>query len=111
MKFPILSLVICILATPFLMSSNAVADDSNADCQVRENGDDKIQKSGPCDVFEARGYVWILLPTGDWFTLKPKNKADRFVDQGGKDVTRNFESDIPVYHWSHRHITVKMNSG
>ena len=110
MKFPTLILVICILTTPFLMSSSAVAAESNADCQVRENGKDKVQKSGACDVFEARGYVWILLATGDWFTLKPKNKTDRFVDQDGKDVTRNFEADNPVYHWSHRHITVNKHS-
>ena len=110
MKFPILSLVICILTTPFLVSSSAAADESNVDCQVRENGKDKIKKSGPCNVFEARGYVWILLATGDWFTLRPKNKTDRFVDQEGKDVTRKFEADIPVYHWSHRHITVNMKS-
>jgi hypothetical protein len=110
MKFPVLSLVICILTTPFLVSSSAFADESNADCLVRENGKDKEKKSGPCNVFEARGYVWILLVTGDSFTLKPKNKTDRFVDQEGKDVTRNFEADIPVYHWSHRHITVNMKS-
>jgi hypothetical protein len=92
------------------MSSSAVADETNADCQVRENGKDKIKKSGPCNVVEARGYVWILLATGDWFTLRPKNKTDRFVDQAGKDVTRKFEADIPVYSWPHRHITVNMKS-
>jgi hypothetical protein len=110
MKIPVLSLVICILTTPFLVSSSAVADESNADCHVRENGKDKEKKSGPCNVFETRGYVWILLATGDSFTLKPKNKTDRFVDQEGKDVTRRFEADIPVYHWAHRHITVNMKS-
>jgi hypothetical protein len=110
MKIPVLSLVICILTTPFLVSSSAVADEDNADCHVRENGKDKVKKSGPCNVFEARGHVWILLATGDWFTLRPKNKADRFVDQDGKDVTRKLEADIPVYHWAHRHITVNMIS-
>jgi hypothetical protein len=110
MKFPVLSLVICILTTPFLAFSSAVADESNADCQVRENGKDKDAKSGPCNVFKANGYVWFLLATGDWFTLKPKNKTDRFVDQDGTDVSRKFEAEIPVYHWPHRHITVKMKS-
>jgi hypothetical protein len=110
MKYPVLSLLICILAAPFLVSSSAVADDTNADCHVRENGTDKVKKSGPCHVFEARGHVWILLATGDWFVLRPKNKTDRFVDQAGKDVKRDFEGDVPAYHWAHRHITVNMNS-
>ena len=109
MKFPVFSLAICILAAPFLMSSNAVADEANADCQVRENGKDKKQKSGPCNVFEARGHVWILLATGDWFVLRPKSKTDRFVDQAGKDVKRDYAADVPAYHWPHRHITVNMN--
>ena len=108
MKFPILFLVICILATPFLLSSSAVADETNADCHVRENGTDKVKKTGPCNVVEARGHVWILLATGDWFVLKPKNKTDKFFDNEGKDVSRDFEADIPVYHWAHRHITVNM---
>lgn len=106
MKFSVLILAICILTIPFLLSTSAVADDSNADCQVRENGKDKVQKTGPCTVVEARGFVWILLATGDWFVLKPKNKADRFVDQSGKDVKRDFQGDAPAYHWPHRHITV-----
>ena len=106
MKFPILSLAICILTAPLLLSPLAVAADSNADCEVRENGKDKEKKSGPCNVFEARGYVWILLTTGDWFTLTPKGKSDRFVDHEARDVTRKFEGGIPVYHWAHRHIAV-----
>lgn len=110
MKFPVLSLAICILATPFLVSTDAVADDTNADCHVRENGKDKVKKTGPCNVFEASGHVWILLATGDWFVLKPKSKTDRFVDQAGKDVKREFAADVPAYHWAHRHITVNMNS-
>jgi hypothetical protein len=110
MKFPILTLIICTLTTPFLLSSSAVANDTNADCQVRENGKDKVKKTGPCNVFEARGHVWILLATGDWFVLRPKNKADRFVDQAGKDVKRDFADGSPAYHWPHRHITVNMKS-
>ena len=107
MKSRVLFSVICILTTPFLLSSNAVAEAPNADCEVRENGKDKEKKSGPCSVYEASGYVWILLPTGDWYTLKPKNKTDRFVDQSGKDVKREFQADLPVYSWAHRHIKVK----
>jgi hypothetical protein len=111
MKFPVLALVICVLSASLLLPSGALANDTNADCQVRENGKDKIQKTGPCHVFEARGHVWILLATGDWFVLRPKNKADRFVDQTGKDVKRDFQADVAAYHWPHRHITVNMNSG
>jgi len=110
MKSQILSLIICTLTIPFLLSSSADANDANADCQVRENGKDKVQKTGPCNVYEASGHVWILLATGDWFVLRPKNKADRFVDQAGKDVKRDFADGSPSYHWPHRHITVNMNS-
>ena len=91
--------------------TGVLADDTNADCHVRENGKDKIKKTGPCNVFEARGHVWILLPTGDWWVLKPKNKADRYVDHKGKDVKREYNGDKPVYRWAHRHITVTANSG
>jgi hypothetical protein len=91
---------------PFLAPSNAFADGPNANCQVRENGEDKKKKTGACTVVESKGYVWILLATGDWFVLKPKGKIDRFVDQSGKDVKRDFAADVPSYHWPHRHITV-----
>ena len=106
MKFSTVALVACFLFAPLLLSSNALADGTNADCQVRENGKDKVKKSGKCTVVESRGHVWILLPTGDWFVLRPKKKADRFVDQNGKDVKRDFAGDVPSYHWPHRHITV-----
>lgn len=106
MKLPVLALTICILISPMLASSGAMAEDANADCHVRENGKDKVKKTGPCNVYEARGYVWILLGTGDWWVLRPKNKADRFVDQAGKDVKRDYQGDSPAYHWAHRHITV-----
>ena len=110
MKFSVLVVTICILTTSFL-ASGASAAGSNASCDVRENGKDKEKKTGQCDVFEARGYVWILLATGDWYTLTPKNKTDKFVDQDGKDVTRKLEGGVPVYHWPHRHITVTKKGG
>ncbi len=110
MKFPVLSLLLCILVSSFVMTSTVLANDANADCKVRENGKDKIKKTGPCTVVESSGHVWILLATGDWWVLRPKNKADRFVDQAGKDVKRDFAADVPSYHWPHRHITVNTKS-
>ena len=110
MKTPVLSLLLCILASPFVMTSTVLANDANADCKVRENGKDKIKKTGPCTVVESRGHVWILLATGDWWVLRPKQKADRFVDQAGKTVKRDFAADVPSYHWPHRHITVNATS-
>jgi hypothetical protein len=89
----------------------AYADEANADCHVRENGENKKKKSGPCTVTEAQDNIWILLANGDSYTLRPrKEKNNQFKDQDGKDVKRKMEAGVPVYSWSHRHITVNKRS-
>ena len=108
MKFPIRALAACMLTVSFLLPLGAFAADTNADCHVRENGEDKKKKSGPCNVVEARGHIWILLASGDSFVLSPRQKKDRFTDDKGRDVKREMEAGLPVYSWEHRHITVNM---
>jgi hypothetical protein len=89
----------------------AHAEEANADCHVRENGENKKKKSGPCTVTEAQDNVWILLNSGESFTLKPrKDKKNQYKDQDGKEVKRTMEAGVPVYNWSHRHITVNMRA-
>jgi len=102
--------VICVLGSAFLVPAPASADGVNADCHVRENGENKKKKSGPCTVTETNGHIWILLANGDSFTLKPREKKDRFKDQNGRDVSRSIEASLPVYNWEHRHITVNMRT-
>lgn len=91
------------LAAPLAAWAN---DGPNADCHVRENGENKKKKSGPCTVTETQGNIWILLKNGDSFTLKPREKKDRYKDQKGRDVKVKMEAGVPVYSWEHRHITV-----
>ena len=100
-------LLTCVLATAFVMPIAASAEDGpNADCHVRENGENKKKKSGPCTVTETQGNIWILLANGDSWTLKPRDKEDRYKDQKGKNVKLKYEAGVPVYSWEHRHITV-----
>ena len=110
MKLALIFAVICVSCSAVIAAAPARADGVNADCNVRENGDNKKKKSGPCTVTESNGHIWILLANGDSFTLKPREKKDRFRDQDGKDVSRTIEAGLPVYSWGHRHITVNMRS-
>ncbi len=97
------------LAATLTMPGVVLADDGpNADCHVRENGENKKKKSGPCTVTKTQGNIWILLNNGDSFTLKPRDKKDRYKDQKGRDVKVKIEAGNPVYTWEHRHITVNM---
>jgi len=101
--------VVASLAASLSLPTAALASDGpNADCNVRENGDNKKKKSGPCTVTKTQGNIWILLNNGDSFTLKPRDKKDHYKDQKGRDVKVKYEAGNPVYTWEHRHITVNM---
>jgi len=108
MKRSLNLLLMCVFASSFLLPIANADDGPNADCHVRENGDNKKKKSGPCTVTEKQGNIWILLANGDSWTLKPRDKKDRYKDQRGKNVKVKYEAGNPVYSWEHRHITVNM---
>jgi hypothetical protein len=101
-------LVAGFFASVFLLPIAYAEDGPNADCHVRENGENKKKKSGPCTVTKTQGNIWILLANGDSWTLKPRDKQDRYKDQQGKNVKVKIEAGVPVYSWEHRHITVNM---
>jgi len=111
MKFASKLCIATALAAAVSLPPAALASDGpNADCHVRENGENKKKKSGPCTVTKTQGNVWILLHNGDSFTLKPRDKKDRYKDQKGRNVKVKVEAGNPVYTWEHRHITVNMRS-
>jgi hypothetical protein len=99
---------ICIFVNASLLPTANANDGPNADCHVRENGETKKKQSGPCTVTKTQGNIWILLANGDSYTLKPRDKKDRYKDQKGRDVKVKIEAGVPVYSWEHRHITVNM---
>ena len=108
MKYSLNLLILCAFLTFFLLPVANADDGPNADCHVREKGETKKKKSGPCTVTETQGNVWILLANGDSWTLKPRDKKDRYKDHRGENVKVKYEAGVPVYSWEHRHITVNM---
>jgi uncharacterized membrane protein len=68
--------------------SVARADSSEANCQVRKDGETKQGRSGPCTFSQRQGYIDIDLRNGDTYSLSPANKADHFKDQKGNKVVR-----------------------
>ena len=108
MKRSLSVLILCTFATVVLLPVASADDGPNADCHVREKGEKKKKKSGPCTVTEKQGNIWILLANGDSWTLNPRDKKHRYKDQRGKNVKVKYEAGIPVYSWEHRHITVNM---
>ena len=108
MKHSLNFLLVCVFASVLLLPIAYANDGPNADCHVRENGENKKKKSGPCTVTETQGNIWILLANGDSFTLKPRNKDKKegYKDQKDRVVKVKYEAGVPVYSWEHRHITV-----
>jgi hypothetical protein len=110
MKYKFILLFTCLFINATLLQAANASDAPNADCNVREDGENKKKKSGPCTVTKTQGNIWILLANGDSFTLKPRDKEDRYKDQKGRDVKVKYEAGNPVYTWEHRHITVNMRN-
>ena len=91
-------------------SNSALADEAQANCEVREHGDKKKGQSGPCLFSQRQGYIDIRLNNGKTYSLSPQNKANRFKDQDGKTVKRTEASgNMHKYKWEHKNITVTFN--
>ena len=88
----------------------AMADTSEAMCQVTKHGETRKGQSGPCDFSQRQGYVSIDLRNGDRIELAPGNKANHFTDQNGTKVTRTASGNEHVYDWPHRKIVVAFES-
>jgi hypothetical protein len=97
---PLLSLAAAVWTLP------ATADDADAMCEVRKDGETKQGRSGPCDFSQRQGYVRIDLQDGETWDLKPTNRANEYRDQKGNKVKRSFESDEQIYKWQHKKIVV-----
>jgi hypothetical protein len=88
----------------------ALADTSEAMCQVTKHGETRKGQSGPCDFSQRHGYVSIDLRNGDRIELTPGKKANHFTDQNGTTVTRTASGNEHVYDWPHRKIVVTFES-
>lgn len=94
----------------FGATQTASADSTNADCQVREKGNNLYQESGDCYYSQRQGNVSIRLKNGEEYNLRPGKNAGKYKDQKNRDVKRKVEGDKHVYDWNHRHITVSFGS-
>lgn len=83
-----------VLAVPFFAATllagitTAFADNAEAMCEVRKDGDTKKGASGPCDFSQRQGYIDIDLRNGDKYSLSPTDKPDHFKDQKKNKVVR-----------------------
>ncbi len=102
-------LVATFLAVPF---TDTLADEQQADCEVREHGDRKKHQSGACLFTQRQGYIDIRLNNGKTYSLSPQGNADTFRDQNGKNVKRTDASGSSQrFKWNHRTITVTFTGG
>jgi uncharacterized membrane protein len=77
----------------------AQADSSDANCEVRKDGDKNKGASGPCTFSQRRGYVDLDLRNGNTFSLSPGDKANHYKDQHGNKVVRSMNGNEQVYKW------------
>jgi hypothetical protein len=89
----------------------ALADSTQAHCEMWHKGDHKKEASGTCQFSQRQGYIDIRLHNGSSFNLSPGDKADHFRDQEGHRVRRHNEDGQQVYTWEHRTIKVAFGSG
>jgi hypothetical protein len=66
----------------------AQADSTQANCEVRKDGEKQKGKSGPCTFGQHQGSIDIDLRNGDTCSLKPTGNADHYKDQKGNKVVR-----------------------
>jgi hypothetical protein len=93
-------------------SQAGLADTAEAMCEVRKDGENKKNASGPCDFSQRQGYVSINLRNGDSFELRPGDKANHFKDQKGNKVVRTVTgANTQEYKWDGKKITVTFVSG
>ena len=77
-----------VAAAGFLACPVALADSSDAMCQVRKDGDTKQGMSGPCSFSQRQGYIDIDLRNGETISLRPGDKPNHFKDGRGAKVVR-----------------------
>ena len=77
----------------------ALADSSEATCEVRKDGDTKQGASGPCTFSQRQGYVDLDLRNGDTYSLAPGNKAGNYKDQKGNKVVRTRSGNAEEFKW------------
>jgi hypothetical protein len=70
------------------VANSALADSSDASCQVRKDGETKHGASGPCTFSQRQGYIDIDLRNGDTYSLRPTGKANHYKDQKDIKVVR-----------------------
>jgi hypothetical protein len=69
-------------------AQRAQADTTDANCEVRKDGEKMKGKSGPCMFGQRQGYIDVDLKNGDRFSLKPTGSANHYKDQKGIKVVR-----------------------
>jgi hypothetical protein len=101
------------LTVPLLLAgaSSALADTTEAMCEVAQHGDHKKALSGPCDFSQRQGYVSIALRNGERLELSPTDKPQEFKDQKGNKVVRTSEGSTHKYKWNHQTVLVTFDSG
>ncbi len=93
-------LVACFVALGLTASlSPALADSSDASCEVRKDGDKNKGASGPCTFSQRQGYIDLDLRNGNTFSLSPGNKSNHYKDQNGNQVVRSMNGNEQVFKW------------
>lgn len=112
MKTKLIPLAAVAVAALVAIPLPAVADEAQAECEVRERGEKKKGQSGPCLFSQRQGYIDIRLNNGKTYSLSPQNKAAHYKDQDGKNVKRTEASgNMQKYKWEHKNITVTFTGG
>jgi hypothetical protein len=103
-------------ALPLLLSvvawsGAALADTTDATCELRKDGETKQGATGPCTFSQRQGYVSIELRNGNRIELSPADKPDHFKDQKGKTVVRTVTDNGHEYKWDGKKLIVRWNTG
>ncbi len=91
-------------------SGAALADTTEAMCEMRKDGETKQGATGPCTFSQRQGYVSIELRNGDRIELSPADKPDHFKDEKGKTVVRTVTGNGQEYKWDGKKLIVRWNA-
>ena len=92
------------------LSGDALADTTEATCEVRKDGETKQGASGPCTFSQRQGYVSIDLRNGQRIELSPGNKPDHYRDEKGHKVVLTASRNSSEYKWDNKKLIVRWST-
>lgn len=88
-----------------LATAVAHGDMAEAACEVFQNGEKKVEASGPCQFSQRQGYIGLALKNGHRHDLSPGDEGN-YTDENGHAVKRPVSETGKVFEWQNLRIVL-----